>query len=225
MYWGDTCDTFLKMHAYLIVGKNESDRRKKVEEISEIHNIQQIIVLEPTNNVYTVKSIRELKKDLSLKSPKVRSVVIYSAQNLTEEAANGFLKTLEEPGENTIYILTAPNREAVLETIASRCEVINLGTSTLELTEEEKKEAVKQFEKLSKEVGERFKFVDKIGDREEVLKFVTGQIYAVREQMLKSGSAQISAYSDLLNQLLLTKKDLESNVNPKLTLIELLLNY
>lgn len=222
------------MHAYLIVGKTESKREKKAQEIASGYGTIHTILLEPTNNIYTIRSVRELTHDLSLKSPQTRCVFIYNAHQMTEEASNAFLKTLEEPGENIIYILTSPNLESVLETIASRCEAINIGTSEVELSDEEKEQSLANFEKLSKEVGEKFKFVDKVSDRDEAMRRVIGQIFAVREKMLKSAKkgvssqsdrVQISVYSDILNRLLNTKKDLEQNVNIKLTLTELLLSY
>ena len=103
-----------------------------------------------------------------------------------------------------------------------------MGASTVEMTDEQKEEAKELFEKLQKEMGECFKLVDKISDREQALQFVLGQIYAAREKMhesAKNGSASVSVFSDLLNQLLITKKDLEQNVNVKLSLAELLLSY
>lgn len=39
---------------------------------------------------------------------------------------NKFLKTLEEPPEHVIFILTTSNLDKILDTIKSRCEIINL---------------------------------------------------------------------------------------------------
>ncbi|MBF0551322.1 MAG: hypothetical protein HQK60_12390, partial [Deltaproteobacteria bacterium] len=43
---------------------------------------------------------------------------------LTDEASNALLKTLEEPPQNNILVLTAVDRRKVLATIASRCQQI-----------------------------------------------------------------------------------------------------
>jgi DNA polymerase-3 subunit delta' len=43
---------------------------------------------------------------------------------LSGHAANALLKTLEEPPADTIFVLMARNRDAVLETIVSRCQVL-----------------------------------------------------------------------------------------------------
>lgn len=57
---------------------------------------------------------------------KQNSLLIIEAQNLTLEAQNALLKTLEEPSEKTQLILTAPTTDSVLPTIASRCIEIRL---------------------------------------------------------------------------------------------------
>jgi DNA polymerase-3 subunit delta' len=50
-------------------------------------------------------------------------VVVEAAQTMAEGAANGLLKTLEEPGQATI-ILLAPGPQALLPTLVSRCQII-----------------------------------------------------------------------------------------------------
>ncbi len=50
-------------------------------------------------------------------------VIIEDAQTMPEAAANGLLKTLEEPGRATI-ILIAPNIGSLLPTLVSRCQRI-----------------------------------------------------------------------------------------------------
>lgn len=50
-------------------------------------------------------------------------VVIEQAESMAEAAANGLLKTLEEPGKATI-ILIAPAVESLLPTLISRCQRI-----------------------------------------------------------------------------------------------------
>ena len=50
-------------------------------------------------------------------------VVIEDAETMAEAAANGLLKTLEEPGKATL-ILIASSRDALLPTLTSRCQHI-----------------------------------------------------------------------------------------------------
>lgn len=53
-----------------------------------------------------------------------RVVLIIEADQMTDEAANRFLKTLEEPPVDTVFILTSSRVEYVLPTIRSRCRQV-----------------------------------------------------------------------------------------------------
>lgn len=72
-----------------------------------------------------LEQIREIGQFLS-RSPKEASrsvVVLEQAETITSSAANGLLKTLEEPGRATL-ILIAPTIESLLPTLVSRCQRI-----------------------------------------------------------------------------------------------------
>lgn len=53
--------------------------------------------------------------------------VLPRAEILTNEAANAFLKTLEEPVPQTILFLTATDEQLLPATVISRCQVLPLG--------------------------------------------------------------------------------------------------
>jgi DNA polymerase-3 subunit delta' len=82
-----------------------------------------------------LEQIREIARFLSrppLEAP--RSVIVLEqADSMAEAAANGLLKTLEEPGQATL-ILIAPSPESLLPTLVSRCQRIpfyRLDTETM----------------------------------------------------------------------------------------------
>ena len=56
-----------------------------------------------------------------------RVVLLKPAETLNEAAANAFLKTLEEPPEGNIFILTAIGERDLLPTIVSRCRRLSFG--------------------------------------------------------------------------------------------------
>lgn len=65
----------------------------------------------------------------------MRVAVIDGADLLTQEAANAFLKILEEPPSYATIVLTAPSADAVLPTIVSRSTQVRFGAlSPEELT-------------------------------------------------------------------------------------------
>ena len=53
-----------------------------------------------------------------------RVVLILEAERMTDQAANYFLKTLEEPPVDTVFILTSSRPEFLLPTIRSRCQIV-----------------------------------------------------------------------------------------------------
>lgn len=75
---------------------------------------------------YLVNQVREIIHDVSL-APMEGSHKIYlisDADTFNDSSANAFLKTLEEPPEDVIIVLMTHSYDAVLPTIASRCQVV-----------------------------------------------------------------------------------------------------
>lgn len=75
-----------------------------------------------------IEQVRAIQQTLALApyQSKYRVVLIPDFQRATTGASNALLKSLEEPPSRAILILTADARESLLETIASRCEVVRL---------------------------------------------------------------------------------------------------
>lgn len=214
------------MHAFLITGSTKEARAKEAKLMLEKLGLKEIHLQEPENSKHLIAKIRALISSLQI-SPldreKGRGIILEEANLLTADAANAFLKTLEEPPPQNYLVLTAPTRESVLETIASRTALIDLGAPSLDLSEKDLKKAEVNFKTLSENgIGEKFTFVDSVKDREAAILFVVGQIYIVREKMLSTPSLE---FANLLDALQQTKTYLEANVNVKLALSELVLQY
>ncbi len=67
---------------------------------------------------------------------KYRIALLPDFQRATTSAANAMLKTLEEPPEKVILILTANALEDLLPTIVSRCEVLRLHPESIKSTQD-----------------------------------------------------------------------------------------
>lgn len=78
-------------------------------------------------NTIKIASIRELKRNLTMSSGGSgrRVVIISQAQEMNSEAANAFLKTLEEPHDNVTIFITSSKKESLLQTILSRCQQVH----------------------------------------------------------------------------------------------------
>lgn len=73
--------------------------------------------------VVTIKQVRDLIQTIELKPTEAdhKVAIIAGADRMNIQAANAFLKTLEEPPPRSILILLTCAIEQVLETILSRC--------------------------------------------------------------------------------------------------------
>ncbi len=80
----------------------------------------------PDGAYIKIDRIRELGRVLYMKpyEAEIRVAVIEKANLMNREAANALLKTLEEPPDNTVIILTGLKKSDFLPTIVSRCQII-----------------------------------------------------------------------------------------------------
>jgi DNA polymerase III subunit delta' len=78
---------------------------------------------------FPIKLMREVSRGLSLKPARGRRKVLIldDADDLNEESANCFLKTLEEPPPGSFLILIGSSPDRQLPTIVSRCQVVRFG--------------------------------------------------------------------------------------------------
>lgn len=95
---------------------------------------------------------------------KLKAYIIVEAHRLTEEAQNALLKLLEEPPDDTIFVLTTNNVDLILPTVVSRCQVI---------LEDENRTEKDSFEDISvlldSDPIERLKEFDKQTDVKELI--------------------------------------------------------
>src|SRR3984893_2961534 len=132
-------------HAYLISGPIGSGKRALAAEVTSAVNgtkgadvfstsAREIFVAEPESKSrrIVVEQIRNLEHSLQMRAsaPGLRKVaIIAEADRLQPQAANAFLKTLEEPPANSLLLLLSALPEALPDTILSRCIPIPLAAS------------------------------------------------------------------------------------------------
>src|SRR5665213_163618 len=95
---------------------------------------------ESRSRVITVEQMRGLMQQIQLKpgDANFKVAVIAGADRLNPQAANAFLKTLEEPPAKSVLILLSTEPQRILETILSRCLRLNFfgdGKRKLDLSE------------------------------------------------------------------------------------------
>jgi len=99
-------------------------------------NFPDLEILEPIGKSIRIEQIRELIRRIGLKtvSGRYRLTVIERAEAMGVEAANAFLKTLEEPPSGNILILNATDQRDLLPTILSRCQKVSFHPVSPDLT-------------------------------------------------------------------------------------------
>src|SRR6202050_5316055 len=126
-------------HSYLLTG----DRAESLENLAlglagqvlagapqehpDFHSVRP----ESKSRHITVEQVRELERELYLRPfvAPLKVAVIFDAERMclgTASAANAFLKTLEEPPEHTLILLTSGRPAMLLPTIISRCLRLDL---------------------------------------------------------------------------------------------------
>jgi len=134
-------------HAYLITGPNGSGKEDLARDIAKFvnkaKNGSEISRIDPESKSrrIVIEQIRELEHTLQLRAGEgLRKIAIISeADRLVTQAANAFLKTLEEPPKDSLLLLLSALPEVLPDTIRSRCITIPLaGKESPDPTKEER---------------------------------------------------------------------------------------
>lgn len=153
-------------HAYLFVGDRGAGKAQVARELAKAVNCEkggddacgeclscrkiesgnhpdvQWVRPESKSRRITIDQIRELMRTIYLKpnEGRMKVAILVDAECLQQEAANAFLKTLEEPAANSMLLLLTSSPEPLLETILSRCLRIQFASTGLQkLTPEQEK--------------------------------------------------------------------------------------
>jgi DNA polymerase-3 subunit delta' len=124
-------------HAYLLAGPRGSGKRQLAVNLARLvtesdagldHPDVHTAEPESKSRRLRIEQTRALEKELQMRSlmGKRKVAIIFEADRMTAEAANGFLKTLEEPPNHSLLLLTSDQPESLPETILSRCITVPL---------------------------------------------------------------------------------------------------
>ncbi len=78
-----------------------------------------------------IRELRDAVHTVPFESP-YKVYIIDEVHMLTKEAFNALLKTLEEPPQHVVFILATTERDKLLDTITSRCQVFEFRSPTRE---------------------------------------------------------------------------------------------
>ena len=126
-----------------------------------------------------------------------KAVIIEDAHLLTTEAQNALLKVLEEPPAHTILILGSDTKEALLPTILSRCQIIELESTATKLTDKQKQDLIDFITNLPDlSIGDRLKKAELLAkDKEKALAWIEKFMLVLREETLNSILSEVEGPS------------------------------
>lgn len=189
------------MVSFIIVAKDKKRRVAYVKEYANKHAIDtfDITIIEKDSDAKLntqsigIETVKQIQKKLFLKPLKSaqKLIVIEDAQLLTPEAQNALLKVLEEPPANTYIILGTETKEALLPTILSRCQLIELEEDKKELsgkTIEELSEFIQNLPEFS--IGDKLKHAEQLAkDKDKAIVWIENLILVLREELIKTYSS------------------------------------
>ena len=122
---------------------NNQDVKSKAISSSFITNWREFLSLNPYGNLFEwymsigienkqgkigKDEAENLIKKMSLKSYEGgwKAVIIWMAEKMNPSATNKLLKLIEEPPEKTLFIFVAEDELLLMDTLVSRCQIINL---------------------------------------------------------------------------------------------------
>ena len=243
------------MQSFLIIGSDEKGRLLEVEKfigkkLSSLENNPDFIMLQMgEGSSIGIAEVRFLQERLSLKpfQEKEKIALIKEAQNLTIEAQNALLKTLEEPNATTLIILTAPGASWLCPTIVSRCEIVRLPAKAGVAVDEKEFQNILETlnELLSSTTAKRLKIIEEKGitkDRETAIRWLDKLSLVVRQLIFSfyqipdssitnpsvdifnlPACRQASQYLNVLQLINKYKKYLDANCNVRLSVDNFLL--
>ncbi len=127
-------------HALLLTGAKGMGKQALAQAIisrilglksGQLKNHPHVLQIVPDErNTISIDAVRNIQKFLQLKTTGStafrRSVIIEAADSMSVEAQNAYLKLLEEPPADTILVLTAESKNALLTTILSRAQLVHV---------------------------------------------------------------------------------------------------
>jgi DNA polymerase-3 subunit delta' len=199
-------------HAYLISGPPGSGKQRLVAELASLVNgtpssdvfsarARDIFVAQPESKSrrIVVEQIRDLEHALQMRASNGRRkvAIVSDADRLQPQAANAFLKTLEEPPKDSLLLLLSALPEALPETILSRCIAIPLAPEGQLKNKAEEKQLVKLLQQTVCEQSWSIQYAYRLAQEfQRLLRAVREQIKSETDQALKQEETRYKDSTD-----------------------------
>ena len=199
-------------HAYLISGPPGSGKQGLAAELASLVNgtassdvfsarARDIFVAQPESKSrrIVIEQIRNLEHALQMRASNGRRkvAIVSDADRLQPQAANAFLKTLEEPPKDSLLLLLSALPEALPETILSRCIAIPLAPEGHPKNKAEEKKLVKLLQQTVCEQSWSIQYAYRLAQEfQRLLRAVREQIKSETDQALKQEETRYKDSTD-----------------------------
>jgi len=199
-------------HAYLISGPTGSGKQLLAAELASLVNgtkasdvfsvkARDIFIAQPESKSrrIIIEQIRDLEHTLQMRASNGRRkvAIISEADRLQPQAANAFLKTLEEPPKDSLLLLLSTLPEALPDTILSRCIAIPLAPADERKSKLEEKELVKLLQQAVSEQNWSIQYAYRLAQKfQRLLRVIREQIRAETDEALKREEARYKNSTD-----------------------------
>lgn len=147
----------------------------------------------PTKKFLSINDVREVKREIYFKPYSGnRKIYLFNVDYMKEEAANSFLKILEEPPLYGILVILSSNINHFLPTVISRCQKLKLNFNFPEFDNELKESQGEFLKCISQLDGKKFDMffktiedMTKNMEREEIEKWLEHVMWMYRDIFLK----------------------------------------
>jgi len=199
-------------HAYLITGPPGSGKEVLAAELASLVNgtpakdvftarAREIFIARPESKSRRIVTaqIRALEHALQMRAANGRSkvAIISDADRLQNEAANAFLKTLEEPPKDSLLLLLSALPEALPETILSRCIGIPLASDAKVHSKAEEQKLVKMLQQAAGHATWNTQFAYRLAQEFQLLlRTVRDEVKQETEEALKQEQTRYKDATD-----------------------------
>src|SRR5881409_2875389 len=199
-------------HAYLITGPPGSGKQLLAANLASLVNgtpakdvftakAQEIFVARPESKSrrIVIAQIRELEHALQMRASNGRRkvAIIPDADRLQPQAANAFLKTLEEPPKDSLLLLLSALPEALPETILSRCIAIPLALNGQLQSNDEEEKLVKLLQEASRQKSWTIQFAYRFAQEfQRLLRAVREEVKRETDEALKQEQTRCKDATD-----------------------------
>jgi DNA polymerase III subunit delta' len=199
-------------HAYLISGPPGSGKQQLAADLASLVNgtapedvfsakAREIFVARPESKSrrIVIEQIRDLEHALQMSAANGRRkvAIISDADRLQPQAANAFLKTLEEPPRDSLLLLLSALPEALPETILSRCIAVPLSRDGQLKVSDEEKTLVKLLQQASHEQSWSIQFAYRLAQEfQRLLRSVRQDVKRETDEALKQEQIRYKEATD-----------------------------